>query len=564
MLQLLPKKLTSPLLQAGLLLAWFCHAFAMAGYGQISPGQSSGTDAQYSLSGSVINSVTGEPIRRALVQIYGGGENVTLTDSEGHFEFSGLPAMQTAISARKPGFFNEREASQLPGTRANIRIQVGPDTAPVILKLVPESVIFGRVAGDGDPLENLPVKVVRAKIADGRKIWEQAGNAATDADGEFRITGLVPGTYYAVFGPAQVGTAPIRSQSKTRGRGYAQSFFPGAPEITASAPIEVGGGQQFEADMSLKAEPLYLVSGLVTGNAGDQGPRGANVELLTPSGDNLPLPVEFDPKTGQFKTQVPAGAYLLRAQTFGEGLSLIANLPLTVSSDAPGLRLAMEPETTIPVTVKMESSGSAVGKSGTQGGVRSGPPVTVRLTSSGFSLAPSEFWSDLEGAGSQAALAIRNVEPGRYWAEITPNGAWYVQAAQSGGVDLLRDDLIVATGAHSPPIEVVLRDDGATLAGTVTSDGQPAQGFVLAIPDRSPRQAKMLPANQQGRFQSGVLPPGDYSVLAFDQLAVDQTDRIEYTNPEALAPYMNKASHLTLAPNQRADLSGLDLIRVER
>jgi len=41
------------------------------------------------------------------------------------------------------------------------------------------------------------------------------------------------------------------------------------------------------------------------------------------------------------------------------------------------------------------------------------------------------------------------------------------------------------------------------------------------------------------------LAPGSYSVLAFDH-----ADNLEYTNPEALSPYMSKAAHVVLQPNQ--------------
>src|SRR5215831_12988765 len=61
----------------------------------------------FSLSGTVVNSVTGEPVARALVQVYAGGEQSMLTGPDGHFEFAGLPPAQTAVNAQKPGYFSE-------------------------------------------------------------------------------------------------------------------------------------------------------------------------------------------------------------------------------------------------------------------------------------------------------------------------------------------------------------------------------------------------------------------------------------------------------------------------
>ena len=39
----------------------------------------------------MVNAVSGEPIRRALVQLEGEYQRSALTDSNGHFEFTGLP-----------------------------------------------------------------------------------------------------------------------------------------------------------------------------------------------------------------------------------------------------------------------------------------------------------------------------------------------------------------------------------------------------------------------------------------------------------------------------------------
>src|SRR5689334_977601 len=81
------------------------------------PARSTNPTSTHSLSGMVVNSVTGEPVRRALVQAgssAGGSQLSVLTDAEGRFEFPAVPASDSAtsevvITARKPGFFNELE-----------------------------------------------------------------------------------------------------------------------------------------------------------------------------------------------------------------------------------------------------------------------------------------------------------------------------------------------------------------------------------------------------------------------------------------------------------------------
>jgi hypothetical protein len=52
------------------------------------------------------------------------------------------------------------------------------------------------------------------------------------------------------------------------------------------------------------------------------------------------------------------------------------------------------------------------------------------------------------------------------------------------------------------------------------------------------------------------LAPGEYSVLALDHL-----DGLEYTNPEVINPYLSKAQHVVLQPNQKIELY-LELAKV--
>ncbi len=61
---------------------------------------------------------------------------------------------------------------------------------------------------------------------------------------------------------------------------------------------------------------------------------------------------------------------------------------------------------------------------------------------------------------------LENVRPGRYWLKVTPYRG-YVASAVAGSADLLRQPLVVGPGGASLPIEIVLRDDGAAIDGTV-------------------------------------------------------------------------------------------------
>ncbi|MGH9521591.1 MAG: hypothetical protein ACRD3E_03550, partial [Terriglobales bacterium] len=125
----------------------------------------------------------------------------------------------------------------------------------------------------------------------------------------------------------------------------------------------------------------------------------------------------------------------------------------------------------------------------------------------------------------------------------------YVKSAMYGNTDLLHDDLVISSGGDQQPIEVVLRDDAASLAGT--TDCGNTQCWVLLIADGNaavpPRQLFVSPL---GTFQASGLPPGSYHVYAFDRV-----DGIEYANPEAMKAYGGAAETVTLSAGQKAQTS---------
>jgi hypothetical protein len=163
----------------------------------------------------------------------------------------------------------------------------------------------------------------------------------------------------------------------------------------------------------------------------------------------------------------------------------------------------------------------------------------------------------VRGSAGAYSLALQNVEPGKYSVDLIAHGGWYVQSAQYGQTNLLNDDLTIASAGQSYAMEIVLRDDGATLTGTVKSaDGTAAQATVVAVPEPAPKvAAKVAYSFAQNGFTFNGLAPGEYLVYAFDY-----AEGIEYSNPDVLQTYASQATHVTLAANQKTQVS-LDLIR---
>jgi hypothetical protein len=541
---------------------------AMAQTAQISQGD-------YKLFGTVVNAITGEPIRRALVQIVVTQTFGVLSDSEGKFEFEGLPEGRLHVGVRKPGFFNESDIKAGPviasgglsfGPEGD-GTKVGPDTPPLTLKLIPEGVIFGRIDTNGEPLEYISVKIFAIGIHEGGKYWEQRGETATDADGAFRASNLQPGTYYVMVGGMWNSVARIRPSAKEKEQGYGEVFYNNAEDMNGATPIEVSPGQQAETNFSLKPTSMFRVSGTINGLQG----QGADLSFIGSSGVPARFPTHFNPINGQFETMVPGGAYTLEARGFNkDGSVLSANLPIRVNSDLSGIQLTLAPAISIPVDVRREDVAQARGTDLTinyysgvdaaghpyRGNFADASVVGLHLRPRTMSLQNQEITSSFRvNPGGQPQSQIANIEPGRYVVTFPLNSRWYVQSAQCGSVDLLHEDLTIATESQSPPIEIVLRNDPATLTGSISSESPEADAKVLVVPDGAATRTQVAYIHD-GHFEMDGLAPGDYSVIALNTV-----QGLEYTNPEVIAPYLAHAQHVSLQGSQKSDVN-VELVQV--
>jgi len=503
------------------------------------------------LSGTVVNSVTGEGISRALVRASGQAPRTAFTDSEGHFQFEGLPAGQIALTAQKPGYVSEQETG---GPLE--RISIGPSTGAQTLKLQPLSAISGRVLdASGQPIERIAVRLICRNVRDGRKIWEPRGMFETDEDGHFRFANLMPATYYLSVGPAQ-SQERILPEGEKPTTGFPHLYYPGVPDLASAAPIQLAAGQQWQTDFSLGAVPVYHITGTISGQPPD---RGLALMTFTSSGDDLMLPARVNSETGTFSLDnLPAGFYLLKALSGGEGQQLRAQQIITVSANLDNVHLAMAPAISIPVVVHMQSRASS-GAGYTSAGLNpspwseSRPPLNIALLPTQPNA--NESYSTFRNGGK--VMVLQNVDPGTYSVNLIPQPPWYIQSATYGQTNALYDDITVAPG-QSYPLEIALRDDSASLGITVRGlESAGEQGAnVIIVPQPVTKLVPHVLRGVTNTYTEAGLAPGDYLVFAFDRI-----DGLEYTNPDALSRYASQAARVTVSANQQAQVS-LDLIQI--
>jgi hypothetical protein len=528
--------------------------------------QSSNTET-YTLAGTVVNSVTGEPIPGAWVRESLGGGRAVRAGADGKFEFADVPAGTTILSAAKPGYFEVNAGNRsLPAAS----VVVGPNMGGVLLKLVPEGIIFGRISGeDGEPVEGLQVQVLAQQVRNGKGTREAVGTATTDDEGQFRVAELPRGKYFVSAGAFNQGEATEKSFDAML-VGYGTVFYPGVTDFSAAIPLEIAPGKHAELNMKMVRRQVYRVSGTVSGLPNGQG---AILLAMDSDGQNIgQFPV--DATSGKFVAEgLPGGACVLLAmsQSGDAPQPHVGSVALQLTSDVTGVRLQLAPTVVVFAYLHVEktrnenssqseASDNAFSRfsqfaaaTGSEFGVptlQAVPAAMIVLAPRRESLQQAQFGFEASGDPDATILEAQGVFPGEYNVMITPTGAYYVESAKAGSVNLLEQDLVIAAGAMPPPLEIVLRDDGASLAVNAVRDGVRVAGTVIVIPDGGLKllQSEMTDAN--GMVQFNNLAPGHYRVVALE----DESEA-EFQSADFQRKYALQGQEITLAPNQKASLS---------
>jgi Carboxypeptidase regulatory-like domain len=517
-----------------LLLAYCLPAVAQMGAIVAAP---QAEEKPHTLRGQVVNSVTGEPIYRALVQT--GSQFATLTDREGRFELEDVTTQGMDLRASKPGYSSESQYRLLP--------PVAPqqtDDEPVTVKLVPEAILSGTVTGsDGQPLEQVMVQLEVLSVYEGLPHWTQQAQTTTNSEGQYRFTDMRGGKYAVETAISMEGLPDEQSST---------AYLPVRYPALGASPqsLAVTHGQHVEANLTAEIEKLYMVTGVVNGYEKN---GGIAISATTAEGEKLVPPMQFNPENGEFRMNLPSGTFQLTATYYHQSGSKEARLTLTVpGAPVHGLAISLEPFASIPVEVIAET----VSPPTAEGSAGEAPSVTLNLLSADPQDAPQTFLatplSRIDKASSgPGARIFENIPPGRYRIQAITAPHWYVASAYCGGTDLIREEIVIAGGAVGCSIRVGLRNDSGSAhisVKTLTPDhsAKPAMIYVLPV-DNLIRNSTTQWAQETELTIEG-LAPGRYIVLALDRQL-----ELPYRDPESLRRYAALGREIVITPNSSAD-----------
>lgn len=284
--------------------------------------------------GQIVTGDAGTPVRRARVSLVGQGMGARslMTDDEGRYVFTLLPAGRYTLNATKAGFVPIAYGAKAPG-RAGTPIQLadGQKLEARPTTLPKGGVVTGVVLDEhGEPAPGTPVRAMRQIMRTGEKRLESAGTDTTDDRGQYRIYGLQPGQYVVYAQPRNQGVGTLQAsvaeqietavqqmqqamaaqggrgggrgaqlgdllgqmgggrgqQALEQGVGYAPVFFPGTTSPSGATAVDLTTGQErYGVDFQLQLTQTSMVTGSVLGPEGTT-PGGTQITLVPK--DSLP------------------------------------------------------------------------------------------------------------------------------------------------------------------------------------------------------------------------------------------------------------------------------------
>lgn len=538
-----------------------------------------------SLSGSVIDSDK-NPVRRATVSIEGDMRvsQTIVTDDEGRFALTNLPAGRFTVTADKAGYPSMAYGAKRPNRAgAGILLREGQAASNIVLTLARGAVITGTVYDDhGQPRPEVAVQAwkVSTSLAGERTLKMGSEVVETDDRGIYRIFGLPPGDYtigtawyfsdldarvptdteireafQAVTRPgtprpSAAPTPPTTKYSYSRTY-YPETVDPLSAQVLTLGPADVRDG----IDLHLQFLPTSHIEGTVVGTDGSPA-HGANIVLFRHNrvGANPTTFFSAQPN-GHFTTgSLPPGPYTIFAQTSAtqDAPRLWALQDVTLGGPEPAIvSLMLQPAMTMTGRLAFDASTLP-------------PPDPTKVI---LSLMPLQGTNaplnpdQRSTTDPSGAFTLPGVTPGRFTLRAVVPGAaarpgepvWSVGSVAMGGQDVT--DLPIEIGtANPPPVTVTFTDRVSTLSGVVTAPAGQAGSdyFVVVLPADSAyvaplsRRIKSTRPGLDGHYEFVGLPAGEYGLAATTDL-----DPSDLQDSSVLAELSAHAVHVTLGLGEK-------------
>ena len=492
----------------------------------------SDSSAPISVSGQVINAVTGAGISRVLIKLNG---RAVLTDHEGKFQFEQFTGTSGNLDATKPGFYLSTD----PAEGSSLYLQQAQLASAIQIRMYPEGLLTGTVtAPDGEPLQHIPVMARRNIFDEAIQRWIPVAQSQTDSHGNFRLA-VPPGDY-------RVETRYTTQMSEGSEAVLPLSVPEEAPSNSSSV-VHIHSNEELHFDL----HPVMSKAYTVTARLEAPSERGfPAVTARSSSGTSIPVSFQRSGGANEGKMQLPSGTYTLTASMVTAEGSAQGETTVTIPNhDVSGVVLRLAPNSSIPVELVMDSSAMS----------DNSPPPSIQqlgLVMQAADIEP-ENGGVVQIETRRDGIPSFNAAPGSYRLQARAHGTWYVKSVSYGDSSLLDHELVVSPGAGGTPIRVTVSNQNGSLQGTTSLNGLPAICWVYLIPNfPSASSFLVLRSGSNGVYNVPYLPPGTYQAIAFEH-----RHSANYRDPETLAAYTTHVRSVTVNEGDKPSLD-LDAVTV--
>jgi hypothetical protein len=518
--------------------------------------------AKASLEGSVVREPTGEPLKKAILELIGhdqeeGGNYTATSDPEGHFRISHILPGRYLLFVERAGYIEVDKKRRRTEATA-ISFEAGQEVKDQVLHMLPAAIIAGRVVDeDGDPMPKAQVTVLRRKWAAERLGFEPNGQAETNDLGEYRIGGLLAGKYYVVASPMPTFQSVIPPQkgpddptATPPDMAYVTTYYPNTLERTQASAIELHAADDMPVNFSLTRAHTVHIRGSFAGLA-----PGAKAMVMLRSEDSRGMYMAAEAgKDGKFEIPLVApGSYTLLATTEMGNSPQIAHRKVEVAdADIDGLRLTPLTLATVRGRVRVGSKAPKIDSSLLylhlqRSDGEDDVSDALAFTADGSTASPGTARVKADGT-----FELKNVLPGTYSIEVTGDSKAmsdsFVESVAAGTKDVTDGGLSVAGGTIA--IDVAVSLESGAVEGSVANDKNEtiANAVVVAVPESRYRKQgnryQRVTTDQAGRFSMRGLRPGEYKLFAWEVMEED-----EFFDPEYLKTYEDRGTAIHLEKN---------------
>jgi hypothetical protein len=491
-----------------------------------------------SIDGKVVNSITGEFVKKAVVTIHNRNNQYvyfTTSDQSGKFHIDNVQPDRYVASADAEGYANSRNM-----TEAKLFTVGTEPVSGVEVPIAPLSVITGKVVDeDGEPLDGVTIMVLRYGYNNGAKTVQQVSAGQTDDRGMYRIFDMQPGRYYlSATAQRQFGMIAPQNAEHTHStvpeEAFGMAFYPGVADVSQATAHELKPGAEWTgADFKLRKRPAYHIRGRANIAAGGRG----NVQAEPCDPDPMPwfgLPNMTGRQDGSFDLAgAVSGNYCLILREPGRGGIALQQHVTVNNADVNDIVLNPPASFSLKGTVVIEGTPPA-----------NMPTLGISLRSSDGN---QQQHAQVTGG---TAFQIDNVFPGKYTVVLPPLQQTYVKSIVYGSQDVssgvipdLEPGAALAITLGTDPGEI----DGTVQVGTLES-GTPV--LVVAIPDDAyaHRQdlLRITNSSAEGAFTMQGFAPGEYKVFALasqDYQDIQDRDLLKLLEGKATAVTVRAGGH---------------------